>query len=119
MRCLELQQRCLKLESVTAHSLNNLLATVRGNARLLAAEGAGYDRLYTLQEILDACARASMLAHNLQTLAQSPTPRADGQQLNLITELQRAVTVAGRLLPAGIALKTDFQGLRVSTVQCC
>ena len=110
-RRLELQQRCSKLGSATAHSLNNLITTVRGNARLLAAEEADDDRLDMLQEVLDACARASMLAQNLQTLALSPTPRADGQQLNLLTELQCAVTVAGRLLPAGIALTTDFSGL--------
>lgn len=92
-----------------AHSFNNMLAVIIGNAEL-ALEDIGTDGPYhNLEQILDASKRSRDLVKQILTFSRKNEGRR--KELKLIPVIEETVKLLRSSLPTTISIKTDIRAI--------
>lgn len=109
----ELYLQAQKLESLgtlaggIAHDFNNILAAIRGNADLAAADlGANHIASESLAEIRKACERASELVRRLMAFGRPKGIQHRAVDLGAV--VSEVLKLLRSTLPAGISLTKNF-----------
>lgn len=90
-----------------AHDFNNILAAIRGNTELAAADvGAEHPAMESLAEITKAGSRASELVRRIMAFGRPQPPRREAADLGEVVD--EVLKLLRSTLPAGIALRTHF-----------